>query len=118
MNSNKIVFCSVKHLILADPWGIPEKPDDYQTRNNIPLWVKAIAYAVRPLNPLWAVRAAGPFGQWVVEKTRPDITRKFAAVVQEENIISQYIHQCNAQTPRFESLNLLFKLLNSPATMF
>lgn len=52
----------VKHLILADPWGFPEKPADVQARYNVPFWVKAIAFMVQPLNPLWAVRFAGPFG--------------------------------------------------------
>lgn len=52
----------VKHLILADPWGFPEKPPDVNARTQIPLWVKAIAFVVQPLNPLWAVRVAGPFG--------------------------------------------------------
>lgn len=53
----------VKHLILADPWGFPEKPSDVSAKHgHIPFWVKAIAFAVQPLNPLWAVRVAGPFG--------------------------------------------------------
>ena len=57
----------VKHLILADPWGFPEKPssDVVKATNNVPLWVKAIAYVVHPLNPFWAVRFAGPFGLWL-----------------------------------------------------
>ena len=89
----------VKHLILADPWGFPEKPDDVAKTYNIPFWVRAIAFAVTPLNPLWAIRAAGPFGQWVVEKARPDIMKKFSTVVKDDKVIPQYIHQCNAQTP-------------------
>lgn len=89
----------VKHLVLADPWGFPEKPADITTKYNIPLWVRAIAFVVTPMNPLWALRAAGPFGQWIVEKARPDITRKFASIVGDEETIPQYIHQCNAQTP-------------------
>ncbi|CAB0028536.1 unnamed protein product [Trichogramma brassicae] len=90
----------VKHLILADPWGFPEKPSEVVQKRNIPLWVKAIAYVVQPLNPLWAVRFAGPFGQWLIETTRPDIIRKFSPILKEEpSLISQYIHQCNAQTP-------------------
>lgn len=93
----------VKHLILADPWGFPEKPADVAAKYNMPLWVRAIAFAVQPLNPLWAVRAAGPLGQWVVEKTRPDIVRKYASVVEDEDAIPRYIHQCNAQTPTGES---------------
>ncbi|XP_053967369.1 (Lyso)-N-acylphosphatidylethanolamine lipase isoform X1 [Anastrepha ludens] len=94
----------VNHLILADPWGFPEKPADGTNTRQLPLWVRAIAYALTPLNPLWALRAAGPLGQWVVEKTRPDIMRKFSAAVEEDNnLLPHYIHQCNAQTPSGES---------------
>ncbi|KAG5321818.1 ABHD4 protein, partial [Acromyrmex heyeri] len=94
----------VKHLILADPWGFPEKPSDTVAKTHIPFWVKAIAFAVQPLNPLWAVRVAGPFGQWLIEKTRPDIVKKFIPVLKDDTaVISQYIHQCNAQTPSGES---------------
>lgn len=95
----------VKHLILADPWGFPEKPNDVSAKHgHIPFWVKAIAFAVQPLNPLWAVRVAGPFGQWLIEKTRPDIVKKFSPILNDDTtIISQYIHQCNVQTPSGES---------------
>jgi len=93
----------VEHLVLADAWGMPERPADPATKYNAPLWVKAVAYAVQPLNPLWAVRAAGPFGQWVVEKTRPDIMRKYSAVVKDDTLIPQYIYQCNVQSPTGES---------------
>lgn len=94
----------VKHLILADPWGFPEKPDDVSQRYKIPIWVKAIAYMIQPFNPLWTVRAAGPFGQWLIEKARPDIIRKFAPLLGDDiNMVPQYIFQCNAQTPSGES---------------
>ncbi|XP_034111033.1 (Lyso)-N-acylphosphatidylethanolamine lipase [Drosophila albomicans] len=94
----------VRHLILADPWGFPEKPPDSQTTKQIPLWLRAIARVLTPLNPLWALRAAGPFGQWVVQKTRPDIMRKFQSTIEEDiNLLPQYIHQCNAQQPSGES---------------
>lgn len=92
----------VQHLILADPWGFPERPKNYKA--NVPLWVKAIAYTIQPLNPLWAIRAAGPFGEWVISKTRPDITKKFEPLLQDGTLISQYIYQCNAQTPSGESV--------------
>lgn len=89
----------MEHLILADPWGFQEKPKEIKA----PLWVRAIARVLTPMNPLWVMRAAGPYGQWVVEKTRPDIIRKFSEFVPndnpEENVIARYIHQCNAQTP-------------------
>ncbi|KAM8713931.1 hypothetical protein ACLKA7_014140 [Drosophila subpalustris] len=94
----------VRHLILADPWGFPEKPPDSTTTKQIPLWLRAIARVLTPLNPLWALRAAGPFGQWVVQKTRPDIMRKFQNTIEEDiNLLPQYIHQCNAQSPTGES---------------
>lgn len=89
----------VKHLILADPWGFQEKPKETKA----PLWLRMMASLLTPMNPLWMMRAAGPYGQWVVEKTRPDIIRKFRDRVPmedpKENVIAQYIHQCNAQSP-------------------
>lgn len=92
----------IKHLILADPWGFPERPVERISR--VPMWVKVIAYIIEPLNPLWPVRVAGPFGQWLIEKTRPDIVKKFAPVLNDDTaVISQYLHQCNAQTPSGES---------------
>ncbi|XP_017132866.1 (Lyso)-N-acylphosphatidylethanolamine lipase isoform X2 [Drosophila elegans] len=94
----------VKHLILADPWGFPEKPAESANGKQMPLWVRAIARILTPLNPLWALRAAGPFGQWVVQKTRPDIMRKFQSTIDDDiNLLPQYIHQCNAQNPSGES---------------
>lgn len=89
----------VKHLILADPWGFPEKPKDVSKTYKVSPIVRGIAYVLQPLNPLWLLRAAGPFGQWVVGKVRPDIVRKFTAVVQDEQIVPEYIHQCNARSP-------------------
>ncbi|XP_018329714.1 protein ABHD4 [Agrilus planipennis] len=93
---------NVKHLILADPWGFPEKPPESQ-RKPIPVWVKAIAYTLKPFNPLAAVRAAGPWGQWLIDKMRPDITKKFSGVIKEEGVITQYLYQCNSQNPTGES---------------
>lgn len=43
----------VKHLILADPWGFPEKPNEIAA----PLWVRAIAKLYGNVNPLWILRA-------------------------------------------------------------
>ena len=51
-------------MILADPWGFPEKPPDVAQRYNVPLWVRAIVYMSQPFNPMWMVRAAGPFGEY------------------------------------------------------
>ncbi|KAI4467325.1 hypothetical protein MML48_2g00006759 [Holotrichia oblita] len=91
----------VKHLILADPWGFPERPAEQTVQ--IPLWVKVLAFTLQPFNPLWAVRAAGPFGQWLINKARPDISRKYEAYVNDVSLIPQYIYQCNSQKPSGES---------------
>lgn len=57
----------VKHLILADPWGIPEKPAEMLTKPVSP-WVKAIAYALSPFNPFAVIRVAGPWGMLILVK--------------------------------------------------
>ncbi|CAG9795873.1 unnamed protein product [Diatraea saccharalis] len=94
----------VRHLILADPWGFPEKPANVAEMYNLSLWVRAAAVVLRTLNPLWAVRAAGPAGKWLVGKTRPDLPRKYANYVPDaETVIPEYIYQCNSQTPSGES---------------
>lgn len=54
----------VKHLILADPWGFSEKPEDLeQKKSKMPLWARAL-FLTLPLNPLWAIRTAGPWGKY------------------------------------------------------
>ncbi|KAK7865106.1 hypothetical protein R5R35_014638 [Gryllus longicercus] len=93
----------VKHLILADPWGFPEKPENVNQKYNVPLWLRAVAYVIQPFNPLWPVRLAGPFGQRLIERMRPDIVRKFSHVVDDVSVIPEYIYQCNSQTPSGES---------------
>ena len=53
----------VRHLILADPWGIPEKPPPGEHSVQIPRWAKVVAAVISPFNPLAAVRVAGPWGK-------------------------------------------------------
>ncbi|XP_071505196.1 (Lyso)-N-acylphosphatidylethanolamine lipase-like [Diadema antillarum] len=89
----------VKHLILLDPWGYPERQEE--DLNNLPFWVRVIGTIVLSFNPLSSLRAAGPFGPWLVQKTRGDIGKKFASLC-EDNRISQYIYHCNAQYPAGE----------------
>ncbi|XP_058820291.1 (Lyso)-N-acylphosphatidylethanolamine lipase [Topomyia yanbarensis] len=93
----------VEHLILADPWGFPEKPTDLESRYKIPWWAKPIVALAKSGNPLWVVRFFGPLGSWLIGKTRGDIMRKFSGVVTNQDDIPNYIHQCNAQKPTGES---------------
>ena len=52
----------VKHLVLVDSWGFPEKPAELEF--NIPLWAKVLVAVVSPFNPLAGLRAAGPWGMF------------------------------------------------------
>ncbi|KAG5891495.1 hypothetical protein JTB14_009829 [Gonioctena quinquepunctata] len=90
----------VKHLILADPWGFPERPSEYK---EIPLWIKSITMIMKPINPLAGIRVAGPLGPWFINTIRPDISKKYSAALNDPNLIPQYIYQCNSQNPSGES---------------
>jgi len=102
----------VKHLILADPWGIPEKPPPGEENFEIPRWAKVVAAIISPFNPLAAVRVAGPWGPSLISKFRPDLQRKFHSVFGEEDErVTNYIYHLNAQYPSGESA---FKALSIP----
>lgn len=93
----------VKHLILADPWGFSEKPANFRPRS---AWVRVLGVMLYPLtylNPLATVRAIGPFGPWLIRKMRTDISRKYEGVLEDKDIIVEYIYHCNSQEPTGES---------------
>uniref|UniRef100_A0A182J0A8 1-acylglycerol-3-phosphate O-acyltransferase ABHD5 n=1 Tax=Anopheles atroparvus TaxID=41427 RepID=A0A182J0A8_ANOAO len=92
----------LRHLILADPWGMPEKPKDFESNVRIRFWLKPIFAVSKMLNPLWAIRLAGPYGPSLVNRFRQDIVNKFSSAIKDGTDISNYIHQCNAQNPTGE----------------
>ena len=53
----------VRHLILADPWGMNEKPPPGEEPFKIPRWARFLAAILTPFNPLSGIRAAGPLGK-------------------------------------------------------
>ncbi|XP_042239511.1 (Lyso)-N-acylphosphatidylethanolamine lipase-like isoform X2 [Homarus americanus] len=94
----------IRHLILADPWGFPERPLDVAERYKFPFWVKAVGAILQPFNPLFVVRTAGPWGPKLLQKARPDLIRKFSGMVKDaEEVIPSYLYHCNAQNPSGES---------------
>ncbi|KAK3858515.1 hypothetical protein Pcinc_035298 [Petrolisthes cinctipes] len=93
----------VEHLVLADPWGFPERPLDVGERYKFPLWVKAVGTLLQPFNPLFIIRTAGPWGPKLLQKARPDLVRKFSSLVKDEEVIPNYLYHCNAQDPTGES---------------
>ena len=92
-------------LILADPWGMTEKPKDWKPRRKLPAWAKTLAGVLMNFNPLWGLRASGPAGPWLVKKIRPDIMRKFEDLFGPGNttLMAEYLFHCNAQEPTGES---------------
>jgi len=82
----------VDHLVLADPWGFTEKPD----LSNVALWKRSLVKVFQKMTPLAIIRAAGPYGEWLIKKARSDILRKYESVVADQTVIAQYIHQCNS----------------------
>ncbi|XP_038076232.1 (Lyso)-N-acylphosphatidylethanolamine lipase-like [Patiria miniata] len=89
----------VKHLVLADPWGFPEKPPPEELQ--FPLWVRAIGAVAMRFNPLSSIRAAGPLGPRLLKRVRGDLDKKFKTLF-DGDLISNYIYHCNAQQPSGE----------------
>ena len=55
----------VQHLLLVDSWGMPERPDGYEEHHRqLPVWVKAIKFLLRPFLAFSGLRLVGPFGEF------------------------------------------------------
>ncbi|KAF2359184.1 Alpha/beta hydrolase fold-1 [Trinorchestia longiramus] len=94
----------ISHLVLADPWGFPERPLDVDERYKLPLWAKALASVAQHFNPLSVLRFTGPLGPSILQKARPDLTRKFAGLLPNAaEDIPNYLYHCNAQEPSGET---------------
>ncbi|XP_006008899.1 1-acylglycerol-3-phosphate O-acyltransferase ABHD5 [Latimeria chalumnae] len=92
----------VKHLVLVEPWGFPERPNSPEQDRPIPIWIKAIAAMLSPFNPLAGLRVAGPFGLGLVQRLRPDFKQKYFSLFEDETV-TEYIYHCNVQTPSGET---------------
>eukprot|EP01133_Synstelium_polycarpum_P002953 gene2953-3395_t len=109
----------VKSLVLADAWGIPHRPEDYEAKISLPL--KLLGKVITPDVPLAMLRALGPYGPDMIYKFRNDLLRKFSGIFPEDtlkpdalkpNRVADYIYHSNAQSPA--SGEHLFKLLSLP----
>lgn len=118
----------VAHIILADPWGMPQENQQRQMSTSkysgvrmMPFWLRGIAKLVfHYFNPLAGLRAAGPFGPTLIHALRPDLKQKFqrltsplnnneselaelnesdtSDVSEEDSCFVDYIYHCNAQS--------------------
>lgn len=97
----------VVHLVLADPWGFPDRaepPGNDAAQLHTPLWWKLLDLLHRMANPLFLLRAAGPFGLTMTRRCGSYLYQKFEGAVENAvETLSQYLFQCNARTPTGES---------------
>lgn len=92
----------IQHLILADPWGIPEKPNNFE--QNLSFKFKVILKFITYFNPLSIIRFVGPMGPSLITRFRSDIEEKFSHLFPERpGIVSSYIYHLNAQKPTGET---------------
>lgn len=93
----------LSHAILVDPWGMPERPSDLARRYNIPWYIRGLFHVLKNFNPLWGLRASGPYGPNVIGRMRPELIRKFEDLFEseEENltVVPNYMFHCNAHNP-------------------
>ncbi|KAM6995593.1 1-acylglycerol-3-phosphate O-acyltransferase ABHD5 isoform 2-T2 [Tautogolabrus adspersus] len=92
----------VKHILLVEPWGFPERPDTKEADRPIPVWIKALGAMFSPFNPLAGLRVVGPLGPTLVQTLRPDFKKKFSSMF-TDNTVSEYIYHLNVQTPSGET---------------
>ncbi|KAM4706057.1 1-acylglycerol-3-phosphate O-acyltransferase ABHD5 isoform 2-T2 [Rhinophrynus dorsalis] len=92
----------VKSLILVEPWGFPDRPDNADEGRPIPIWIKAVGAMLSPFNPLAGLRVAGPLGLSLVQRLRPDFKKKYSSMF-DDDTVTEYIYHCNAQSPSGET---------------
>ncbi|CAL8337856.1 unnamed protein product [Gadus morhua 'NCC'] len=92
----------VKHIVLVEPWGFPERPAMSDQDRPVPVWIKALGAMLSPLNPLAGLRMVGPLGLTLVQTLRPDFKKKFASMF-VDNTVSEYIYHLNVQAPSGET---------------
>ncbi|XP_065192070.1 1-acylglycerol-3-phosphate O-acyltransferase ABHD5-like isoform X2 [Sycon ciliatum] len=87
----------VEHLVLADSWGMPERPDNHiEQRGKLPGWIQALRPIVNYFNPLAALRAVGPLGAMMLRTVRPDLQSKYKDMF-DDTTMTDYIYHLNAQ---------------------
>lgn len=93
----------VAHLVLVDPWGLPERSSHTERHLEIPSWAKLAVNLLHPFNPLGVLRAAGPLGPKLVRTFRPDLRKKFDHVISDRRVVPAYMYHMNAQNPSGEA---------------
>ena len=69
----------VAHLMLVDPWGFPERPENFTPRRTFPWWLRGLFHVFKNFNPLASLRLSGPFGVRAIKRMRPDLVAKYSS---------------------------------------
>ncbi|RNA25617.1 1-acylglycerol-3-phosphate O-acyltransferase ABHD5-like isoform X4, partial [Brachionus plicatilis] len=92
----------VRALILADPWGFPDKPAT-KADVQMPMWIRVVAKASQYFGPLSVLRVTGTFGVRVLKHLRPDFRRKYVNLLEDPDAIYDYIYHANRFHPSGEA---------------
>jgi len=92
---------NIDHLILADPWGIPRQPEK-NAYSKMPLKGRIARRLASVMNPLTAIRAAGPIGPGLIALFRADLPTKFKHFIADRSLFAKYMYHINAQSPSGE----------------
>ncbi|KRY90748.1 Abhydrolase domain-containing protein 4 [Trichinella pseudospiralis] len=93
----------VNHLLLVDPWGFAEKPDEQESSNSIPTWINSITGFFNSCNPLSLIRLVGPAAPSLIRTLRPDIGTKYFEHEKMQRLLYHYLYLINMPEPTGES---------------
>lgn len=93
----------VKALILADPWGFPEHSDEEKPDTPIPIWLSVLTKASQYVSPMTVFRLSGQLGVSLFKFLRPDFKKKFMSVLDEPELVYNYLYHANNEHPSGES---------------
>lgn len=92
---------NIKHLVLVDPWGFPEKVETTDKQIKPYSWMSLAGSIAGYFNPLAALRAMGSYAPYITAKLRPDLQARYPS--SRPNDIYKYIYQCNQHKPTGET---------------
>lgn len=89
----------VKHLVLADPWGMELVPKKQMKKeiHKMSARSRIICKMFYYFSPLGGLRAAGPIGPKLVPAIRPDLADGWHG--EQRKAFFEYVFHCNAQIP-------------------
>ncbi|CAM4887999.1 unnamed protein product [Rotaria socialis] len=89
----------IKKLILLDPWGFNQKPDENQLHLSIPFWINMLARLMQKLTSFSAFRYLGPLGLPLLKIFAPRWKRLSPAEqsAKKSNALYKYLYYVNTQ---------------------